>query len=134
MDAGGEGGLLALGHAAALRPHLIFVSAGRPGALDNATIVMDGVNALNTSITKPAGYWQHLEQVISAEVETALGKSEDARRPLVTYLRDLEEVARAEGGQRQTVQVIVSGRRLLGDQSNIGSADEPFPRLTAFAP
>ena len=89
---------------------------------------------MGTSVAKPDGYWQHLEQVISAEVETALGKNEDARRPLVTYLRDLEEIAHAEGGQRQTVQVIVSGRRLLGDRSGIGSADEPFPRLAAFVP
>jgi hypothetical protein len=41
---------------------------------------------------------------------------------VVEYLRDLEVVARQESSRRQAVQVIASGRRLLGDETDVGNS------------
>lgn len=95
---------------------------------------MGGAGALDTSIVRPVGYWQHLERVISVEVDAALGKNEDARRPLITYLRDLQKEVRAEGDRRQTVQIIASGRRLLGDGSNGRTAESQRARSMSAVP
>ena len=66
-------------------------------------------------LTTPA--WRELM------VEPVLGRDAAARAPVRAYLRDLEAVARAEGGSREALQVIASGRRLLGDASGITDAD-----------
>ena len=84
--------------------------------------------------TRPVGYWQHLEKVISAEVEAALLKNDDARRPLVTYLRDLEQEARVSCDRRETIQVIASARRLLGDKSVVGPVDGSFAHTVGAVP
>lgn len=42
------------------------------------------------------------------------------REPLITYLRDLEDMARAECDRRQMTQIIASGRNLLGDRKYLG--------------
>ena len=84
--------------------------------------------------TRPVGYWHHSERVIAAEVEAALRKNEDARRPLVTYLRDLEQEARAERGRREAIQIIASARRLPDDESVVGPVDGPYAHTAGALP
>jgi hypothetical protein len=46
-----------------------------------------------------------------------------ARAGVIEYLRDLEAVALREGSSREALQVIASGRRLLGDRSEAAPAE-----------
>ncbi|GAA0269769.1 hypothetical protein LNAOJCKE_4949 [Methylorubrum aminovorans] len=59
-----------------------------------------------------------LERVVTALVEA--GQQDHASAPpnLIERLRDLERNA-AAGGDRQVLQVIASGRRLLGDEQAV---------------
>lgn len=59
-----------------------------------------------------------LERVVTALVEAGLQDRETAPPNLVERLRDLERNA-ATGGDRQVLQVIASGRRLLGDEQAV---------------
>ena len=45
---------------------------------------------------------------------------------LVERLRRLEEAARLEGAGRQTLQKIMSARRVLGDRVDFGKVEKPF--------
>ena len=65
---------------------------------------------------------------VTAKVEPVIGRGEKQRGPLIDYLRDLEALARRQCGSRETVQIIASGRRLLGDRSEIGPPDGSFTR------
>ncbi|GAB6842970.1 hypothetical protein HNR00_003108 [Methylorubrum rhodinum] len=56
-----------------------------------------------------------LERVVTALVEAGLQDHASAPPNLIERLRDLERNA-AAGGDRQVLQVIASGRRLLGDE------------------
>jgi hypothetical protein len=80
---------------------------------------------------RSAEFWIELERNVSALVDAALHKGEITYAPLVTYLRDLETMSRAECDRRQTVQIIASGRRLLGDQTVLGPHETPFTRALA---
>jgi len=71
-------------------------------------------------------FWRELERAVTSKVDAALNKSEKIRAPLISYLRDLEVMARAECDRQQTVQIIASGRSLLGDRSVLGLSDVPF--------
>jgi hypothetical protein len=71
-------------------------------------------------------FWQELELTITSKVDAALNKCEKIRAPLISYLRDLEVMARAGCDRRQTIQIIASGRSLLGDRSVLGPSDVPF--------
>ncbi|WP_238292762.1 hypothetical protein [Methylobacterium longum] len=71
-------------------------------------------------------FWRELELTVTSKVGAAINKGEKIRSPLVSYLRDLEVTARAECGRRQTIQIIASGRSLLGDRSVLGPSDVPF--------
>ncbi|GJD54639.1 hypothetical protein [Methylobacterium dankookense] len=68
-------------------------------------------------------FWASVTDIVTTKVEPVLGLDATAREPVRIYLRDLEAVARAEGGSREALQVIASGRRLLGDSSDITDAD-----------
>ncbi len=68
-------------------------------------------------------FWVSVTDQVTRRVAPILGRGEAARAPVRAYLRDLEAVARAEGGSREALQVIASGRRLLGDASEITEAD-----------
>ena len=59
-----------------------------------------------------------LERVVTALVEAGLQDCAAAPPNLVERLRDLERNA-ATGGDRQVMQVIASGRRLLGDEQTV---------------
>ncbi|MCJ2037024.1 hypothetical protein [Methylobacterium sp. J-068] len=71
-----------------------------------------------------AAFWASVASDVTARVEPVLahdGKRQDgtARDGVLDYLRDLEAVALREGSSREALQVIASGRRLLGDRSEV---------------
>ena len=78
--------------------------------------------------TKPREFWDTVITHVTSKVEPVIGSKETIREPVIGYLRDLEAVARQECPSREAVQVIGSGRRLLGDNSDIGPARGPFSR------
>ncbi|WP_267357040.1 MULTISPECIES: hypothetical protein [unclassified Methylobacterium] len=74
----------------------------------------------------PPEFWDTLGDTVTAKVEPVIGRGKKQRSPVIDYLRDLEAVARRQCSSRDTVQIIASGRRLLGDCSEIGPSDGPF--------
>lgn len=70
---------------------------------------------------RPEEFWLHLERIVSAKVERALRDRQVSRAPVIDYLRQVEEMVRRETDRRQTVQIIASGRSLLGDRSAAGA-------------
>jgi hypothetical protein len=75
-----------------------------------------------------ADFWEAVAGTVTAKVEPVIGRGEKQRGPVIDYLRDLEALARRQCSSRETVQIIASGRRLLGDRSEIGPPDGPFAR------
>jgi hypothetical protein len=80
---------------------------------------------------RAAEFWIELERDVASQVYAALHKGKISYVPLISYLRDLETMARAECDRRQTVQIIASGRSLLGDRTVLGPSDGPFTRPVA---
>lgn len=78
-------------------------------------------------------FWRELELAVTSKVNAAINKGEKIRSPLISYLRDVEVMARAERGRGQTVQIIASGRSLLGDRSVLGPSDVPFANNVALS-
>ncbi len=74
------------------------------------------------------GFWETVAGTVTAKVEPVIGRGEKQRSPVIDYLRDLEALARRQCDNRDTVQIIASARRLLGDRSEIGPSDGPFAR------
>ena len=66
-----------------------------------------------------------LERVVTALVEAGLADRAAAPPNLVERLRHLERAAVAAGGDRQVLQVIASGRRLLGEPDAVERPVEP---------
>lgn len=71
-------------------------------------------------------FWTGIRQLVEEKVREGLALDEATRGPLIDYLRDLEATARRQCRSRDTIQVIASGRRLLGDRSEIGPRRGPF--------
>jgi hypothetical protein len=67
-------------------------------------------------------FWETIPGLVEARVTSVLGRPAKVRGPVIEYLRDLEVVARQEASRRQAVQVIASGRRLLGDKADVGNS------------
>lgn len=76
----------------------------------------------------PDGFWDTVADHVTAKVRPVLRQRRSARDPVIAYLRDLETVARRECESRAAIQVIASGRHVLGDRSEIGPTDGPFSR------
>ena len=76
----------------------------------------------------PAEFWNTAAGLVTAKVEPVIRRGEKVRDPVIEYLRDLEALARCQCCSRETVQIIASGRRLLGDRTEIGPPDGPFAR------
>ena len=76
----------------------------------------------------PEPFWAKVAEHVTAQVEPALRQGQRARQPVIAYLRDLETVARRECDSRQAIQVIASGRRVLGDLVEVEPKDGPFSR------
>jgi hypothetical protein len=81
---------------------------------------------------RPDGFWDNLERVVSAKVESALRDRGARREPVIEYLRHLEEMVRSECDRRQTVQIIASGRSLLGDRAPVASRRGHLERWAPF--
>ena len=77
---------------------------------------------------RPAEFWDTVGGTVTAKVEPVIGRGKKLRSPVIDYLRDLEALARRQCSSRDTLQIIASGRRLLGDRSEIGPSDGPFAR------
>jgi hypothetical protein len=69
---------------------------------------------------RPAEFWAAIPSLVTSKVAPVLERKPEVRAPVIEYLRDLEVVARRECVSRDAVQVIASGRRLLGDRTSIG--------------
>lgn len=81
---------------------------------------------MNQQMQIPANFWAELERTVSEKVGDALNTDEVPHELLISYLRDLEVMARTACHSRQTVQIIASGRSLLGDRQVIGPKDCAF--------
>lgn len=84
--------------------------------------------SIREQVGNPPEFWDTVAGTVTAKVEPVIGRGEKQRSPVIDYLRDLEVLARRQCSSRDTVQIIASGRRLLGDPSEIGPADGPFTR------
>lgn len=71
----------------------------------------------------PAAFWASVAHHVTCRVEPVLARNDAARADVIEYLRDLEAVALREGSSREALQVIASGRRLLGDGSEVPRAE-----------
>jgi hypothetical protein len=76
--------------------------------------------------TTPSKFWDSVAEHVTAKVEPVLRRGRRGREPVIAYLRDLEAVARRECDSRAVIQVIASGRHVLGDRGEVGPADGPF--------
>lgn len=76
-------------------------------------------------------FWLQLERDVAVKVDRALDSGEAPRRKLVAYLRELEVMARTTCDRRQTIQIIASGRSLLGDREALEPQDGPFAHTFA---
>jgi hypothetical protein len=76
-------------------------------------------------------FWTELERKVSSKVDEALNTDDVPHGLLISYLRDLEVMARTACDSRQTVQIIASGRRVLGDRTQVGPQDGPFTYAVA---
>jgi len=65
-----------------------------------------------------------LERVVTVLVEAGLHDRDAAPPDLIERLRRLERDVLASDGDRQALQVIASGRRLLGDDAAPASTEE----------
>jgi hypothetical protein len=74
----------------------------------------------------PANFWTELERTVSSKVGDALNTDEIPHELLISYLRDLEVLARTACDSRQTVQIIASGRSVLGDRTAVGPQECAF--------
>lgn len=83
------------------------------------------------SMLVPAEFWNELERNVSSKVDKALNSGDIPPELLILYLRDLEVVARTACDRRQTIQIIASGRGVLGDRTQIGPTDGPFSHTIA---
>jgi hypothetical protein len=82
--------------------------------------------SIGESMGNAADFWDSVAGTVTAKVEPVIGRGEKQRGPVIDYLRDLEVLARRQCSSRETVQIIASGRRLLGDRSEIGPPDGSF--------
>lgn len=78
------------------------------------------------SMLVPTGFWDDIEQNVSFIIGSSRNSDEIPRELLISYLRDLEIMARTACARRQTIQIIASGRSLLGDRTSVGPSDGPF--------
>ena len=75
---------------------------------------------LHDVLEQQAEFWETIPTLVASKVRPALNRSPRVREPVIEYLRDLEAVARQESSNRNAVQAIASGRRLLGEEAEIG--------------
>jgi hypothetical protein len=96
------------------------VNAGHLAKEDTLRLLLEGAHAVAELSTMPEEFWVAVPDLVRSRIEPVLRKNSRAREPVIEYLRDLEAVARQESTSREAVQVIASGRRLLGDRTEVG--------------
>lgn len=79
----------------------------------------------------PTEFWAELERNVSSKVSAALNSDSVPRDPVISYLRDVENMARTACDRRQTIQIIASARSVLGDRTTLGPTDGPFAHALA---
>ena len=77
-------------------------------------------------------YWNNLETIVTSKVHSACKRGTGSQASLIAYLRNLEEMARAECDRRQTIQIIASARSVLADRKRIGPDDGPFAHTSGL--
>ena len=82
--------------------------------------------SIDNAEIRPAECRETVAGTVTAKVEPVIGRGEKQRGPVIDDLRDPEALARRPGGGPETVQIIASGRRRLGDRSEIGPSEGPF--------
>ena len=85
---------------------------------------------MRNDVIQSVDFWDELERSITLKVGAALGKGVIPRSALATCPRDVEMKARSESDRRQTIQIIASGRSLLGDRTQVDPSDGPFSRTS----
>lgn len=108
----------------------VFVCEFRPWPLASTCVNEDRAASAGTPPPDPTGvramlerpteFWETIPTLVASKVRPVLYRSPKAREAVIEYLRDLEAVARLESPSRNAVQAIASGRRLLGDEAEIG--------------
>ncbi|MEA1835119.1 hypothetical protein U8607_23805 [Methylobacterium durans] len=69
---------------------------------------------------RPWEFWDAIAEHVTAKVQPLLRQEQCDRETVIAYLRDLEALARRENKSREAIQIIASGRRILGDRQGIG--------------
>jgi len=67
-----------------------------------------------------------VERDVTTKVEAAPITRQRSKVPVLSCLRDLERLVRSKCDRRRTVQIIASGRSLLGDRIVLGPSDVPL--------
>lgn len=80
---------------------------------------------------RPQEFWDTIAAHVAAMVHPTLWQEQCEREPVIAYLRDLEALARRECESRDAIQIIASGRHVLGDQQEVGPVNGPFCRFRA---
>lgn len=80
---------------------------------------------MHYAFSRPSKHMATLERLVTAKVTAALTDAGETKSRLIVRLRRIEETASQFGADSQTLQVIRSGRRLLGDRHD--------PRLGAYS-
>lgn len=78
---------------------------------------------------QPQELWDTIAAHVAAMVQPTLDRKQCEREPVIAYLRNLESLARRECESRDAIQIIASGRHVLGDWQEIGPVNGPFCRL-----
>ena len=86
------------------------------------------IRVIPQALTQPPEFWDTVAEHVTAKVKPLLGRKRHRREPVIAYLRDLESLARRECDSRAVIQVIASGRRVLGDRGEVGPKVGPFSR------
>lgn len=73
-------------------------------------------------------FWEALADRVTMKVEPVLRQNRRAREPVITYLRDLEALARSECDRRDVIQLLISARRLFGDPEEVEPIEDPSSR------
>ena len=80
---------------------------------------------------RPQEFWDTISAHVAAMVQPTLSREYREREPVIAYLRDLEAVARRECESRDSIQIIASGRHVLGDRQEVGPVNGPFCQFRA---
>ena len=127
LDPGGELGALASSKIIRQNEqNLTFDGVAGPGESKMSSAHSDRAAAMNHQAELSPTFWTELERTVSSKVGDALNTDEIPHELLISYLRDLEVLARTACDRRQTVQIIASGRSVLGDRTAVGPQDCAF--------